>query len=281
MLHKKYWIVLGLIALAIIFIIASFSFWNYQLDKLQVAFMDVGQGDAILVRTPEGLKALIDGGPDQSVLTQLSRILPWWDHRIDLMILSHAHADHYAGLEAVIKRYQVRQIIVSGQALALPKEFWDLAESRQIDIKLVMSGQDINLGSAHLEVLWPDDQPNQDVNDTSLVVKLNYGQRQFWLAGDSGLLVEATLIKQNRTDDIDVLKVSHHGSDTANSEEFLNLLQPEYAVISVAKANSLGLPNQRVLRRLQRLKAELLRTDELGTIIFESDGQSLSYHLKK
>lgn len=281
MLSKTYWLIISLITLAVILIIASFSLKGQVNNKLQVAFLDVGQGDAVLVRTPGGLNALIDGGPDQLVLSRLSKVLPWWERTIDLMILTHAHDDHFAGLEAVLKHYTVRELVVSSQAMALPKEFWDLAQERQIKIQLFQVGNTINLGGAKLDVLWPEAEPYRDINDTSLVIKLSYGNKKFWLTGDSGILVEETLLAKGLVESVDVLKVGHHGSDTANSEAYLQTLKPKYSVISVGEGNKLGLPNQRIIRRLERLETEILRTDELGTIVFSTDGQNLRQSLIK
>lgn len=250
-------------------------------NNLQVAFLSVGQGDAILIRTPDARNILIDGGPDQSILTRLGEVLPWYDRRIDLIILTHNHDDHLQGLLAVLKKYQVDGFLTGKLAMPLPKDLASGLASHQVTYREMNAGESLELApNVKIKALWPNSgQPIIDINDRSLVLELTYGQKKFLLAGDAGIFAETELLKNNLASDVDVFKLSHHASDTANSQEFLDKIKPEFGVVEVGIDNRLGHPNRRILKRLERVGARVLRTDLDGSIVFVTDGREMSYKL--
>ncbi|MDO8668520.1 MAG: ComEC/Rec2 family competence protein [bacterium] len=273
----KILIILGIAAC----LVAIPLFWlTYNAPKnLEVDFLDVGQGDAILIKTPGGQNVLIDGGPDKSVVKRLGENLPWYDKRIDLMILTHPHDDHVTGLIEVLKRYEVRRILYTGATHNAPNYLTWLktVRDKKVPLTIIDKEQAIDLGqNVKLEVLYPNqsllNKTLSDLNDSSIVIKLVHGQSKFLLTGDAGLAVEKFLLANNSDLDVDVLKVGHHGSEYSTSQEFLDKVKPQLAVISVGKDNDYGHPNLRIIKRLERAGSRILRTDEAGTIRIESDG---------
>lgn len=260
---------------------AVFLFWFiYSAPKnLEVDFLDVGQGDAILIKAPGGQNILIDGGPDKTVIKRLGENLPWWDKKIDLMVLTHAHDDHVTGLIDVLKRYNVGKILYTGAVHNAPNYLaWlKLARDKKITLIIIDEEQAVNLGAgAKIEILYPAEsllnKTLADLNDSSIVMKLIYGQNIFLLTGDAGELVEKKLMDKGADLPADVLKVGHHGSQYSSTEEFLDKVKPKIAVIEVGKDNDFGHPSLRIIKRLERIGAEIFRTDLNGTIKAMSDG---------
>jgi competence protein ComEC len=277
MMKNKYKILL-LSGIAIILIAIPVFWFAYRADSnLEVDFLNVGQGDSELVKTPFGQNILIDGGPDNSVLKELGAHLPFWDRKIDLMVLSHPHEDHITGLVDVLERYDVKKVIYTGAAYNAPvyAAWLKLITDKKIPLVLITRPQIINLSeNCHLQILYPQASlvgaSFADLNDTSLVVRLAYGQTNFLFTGDAGQAVEAKLAK----DDLpaQVLKVGHHGSDYSTAKEFIVSVKPEIAVIEVGAKNKYGLPSERTINMLGRGKIKVYRTDMDGTIRVQSDG---------
>ncbi len=252
-------------------------------NKLVVSFLDVGQGDAILIQSPSGQKVLLDGGEDgDKLLGRLNEEFPWWQKKIDLMILSHPHADHARGLNAVFSRYQLGQIIGTGiWHNSSVYEIWlQNIKDYKLTLKTVKAGEIIDLGGgATLKVLFPLDdlktQTVKNINNSSLVLKLTYGQINFLLTGDAEVEVEKQLIASGVDVDAQVLKVAHHGSANATSPEFLQAVKPQLAIISVGQDNDFGHPHASTLNKLETSGVKILRTDQLGTIRLITDGQKI------
>lgn len=273
----KLLLILGIAAV----IVAIPLFWSIynQPKNLAVDFLNVGQGDAILIKTPGGQNVLIDGGPDKSVIKRLGENLPWWDKQIDLMILTHPHDDHVTGLIEVLKRYQVKRILYTGVTHNAPNYLTWLktVRDKKTPLTIIDQEQTLVLGQqAKLEILYPNQsflgQEVADLNDSSIIIKLIYGQNKFLLTGDAGLAVEKILLAGGADLSAEVLKVGHHGSEYSTSEEFLAKVKPSVAVIEVGKDNSFGHPNLRIIKRLLRAGARIFRTDLHGTIKAASDG---------
>ncbi len=278
MFFKLYKISLAL-GMAVV-LAAIVLFWlTYQAPrKLEVDFLDVGQGDAILIKAPAGQNVLIDGGPDKTVVKQLGENLPWWDKQIDLMILTHPHDDHVTGLIDVLKRYQVKRILYTGVSHNAPNYLtWlKLVRDKKVPLIIVDKEQTINLGAgASLDILFPDqsflNKTVDDLNQSSMVIRLAYGQNKFLLTGDAGDLVEKQLLAKGADLSADVLKVGHHGSQYSSSEAFLEKVRPKLAVIEVGRDNGFGHPNLRIIKRLERVGTEIFRTDLNGTVKVVSD----------
>ncbi len=262
-------------------------------NGLMVAFLDVGQGDAIFIQAENGNQVLLDGGPNKTVLSQLAKIMPFYDRSIDLLILSHPHADHLAGLIEVLKRYDVGGIIESGNENNTPeyREWENLIETKKIPRVLGKRGTRINLDeNLFLNILLPariatqsvaggpvGDVKNSDVHGAMLVSKLNYAKTSYLFAGDMAKPLENYLVSlEGSRLKSDVLKVGHHGSNKSTSESLLGFVSPQYAVISVGKNNSYGHPHKETLEILNRFGIKIFRTDENGMIETKSDGENLT-----
>jgi competence protein ComEC len=259
---------------------ALILFWSKPKDALEVDFLDVGQGDAILIKTPFGQKILIDGGPSKTgVLRELAKNLPVLNRDIDLVILTHPHEDHLAGLLGVLERYQVKNIIYgSGSSTSALGEAWLKASQEEgAVLKKIGEEERIILGDGcYLEIVNPSlFCKTKDLNNYSLVSRLDCGGR--WLfTGDIGSAAEKGLLTSGFDLAADVLKVAHHGSAAGNTEAFLRAVDPRTVVISAGVANSYGLPSPEILRRLKNFGANIIRTDQVGTIKMEFNRSGLS-----
>jgi competence protein ComEC len=249
---------------------------------MEVVFLDVGQGDAILIKTLHGQNILIDGGEDKAVIKRLGEELPWWDKRIDLTILTHPHSDHVGGLIDVLRRYDVSTIIYSGASHNSPDYLaWlRIIQEKNISLRTISRRQKVLLAdNAYLDFLYPtaleDIGMEKNLNNTSLIAKLVYGETKFLFMGDAEIAVESKLILSGADLKADVIKLGHHGSDTSSGEELLRQVSPDYAVIAVGVGNKFGHPSPRVVKRLGRLPAKILRTDYDGNIKFKSDGRKV------
>lgn len=253
--------------------------------KLRWSVLDVGQGDAIFLQAGNGNEVLIDGGPDASVLSKLSAAMPFWDRSIDLVILTHPHADHLDGLVEVLKRYTIGVVLESGVNHSIPEygEWHTLLREKGIRVVLAKAGQRVRLSdTVSLEVLAPlvgyEGRSPKDVHEAMVVLKLVHGTGDVLLMGDAERPLERELLASGANLDVDILKVGHHGSKTSTSEEFLRATTPQVAIISVGRKNRYGHPTQEVLDRLAREGIRVLRTDRDGTIVFRSDGNGFVRH---
>ena len=249
---------------------------------LEVIFFDVGQGDAIFIETPQRHQILIDGGPDSKILEKLGKEMPFWDRTIDLIILTHPEKDHLFGLLEVLKRYQVENILWTGVQRETPEaEEWEkLIKEEKAKIFLSKAGQKIIFSRKEAENFMDIIHPFEDLkgrevkdsNNTSIVSRLVFGNNSFLFTGDIEKEVEERLAEQNIFLDSDILKVAHHGSFTSSSENFIERVSPEIAVISAGKKNQYGHPHREVLERLEKFGIKILRTDQMGNIrIFSND----------
>jgi competence protein ComEC len=258
----------------------------FDLNKptfLAVNFFDVGQGDAIFIETPERNQILIDGGPSPLILEKLGKEMPFYDRSIDLIILTHPEFDHLSGLNEVLKRYRVENILWTGitRDTAEYQEWLKLISNEKANIKIAKSNQKIKWSilnpDQYLKILYPfenlEGERFKDSNNTSIVSKLVFGENSFLFTGDAYKETEREILGRGVDIDSDILKVSHHGSKTSTSEEFLKEVSPEIAVISVGKGNSYGHPHQEVLEILAKYGIRILRTDEIGDIKIISDGK--------
>ena len=253
--------------------------------KLHVTIADVGQGDAVFITTPGGQHVLVDGGPDPIEAARLlGAKLPYWDRDIELVVLTHPHADHLVGLTEALRRYDVQRILerpieYESPAYAAWREA--VAEEGAI-VTQARPGQVFAFeDGAYLQVLSPPEPllrgTDSDVNNASVVLRLVYGDVSFLLTGDILALAEQALVSQAVTLDSDVLKVAHHGSRSSSSDEFLRRVSPAVAVVSAGEGNRFGHPHPETVTALQRHAGEdrVFRTDESGDIEFMTDGKRL------
>lgn len=300
---KNPWKIAFIISLAL-FSLGAIFFYQYARfndNKLHVVFCDVGQGDAIFVRTPKGLDILIDGGPDTSVLSCLSNHMPFWDRTIEVVALTHPHADHLVGLISVLKRYKVESFI-SEKLENKTESFNELSrivQNKKISSRYVFLGDKLRIkDGVVLQVLSPSKEflqrtsPGGVIGESgefaSLVLLLSYGEFDVLLTGDSQVsgLEEALGVKP--LPELEVFQVPHHGSKTGLNSEILNEVRPRLAVISVGKNNKYGHPSKEVIEILRNReinlpagKAGILRTDQDGEAEIVSDGKGWGARQKR
>jgi len=280
----KKWNLGILIALICFNILAWIAVYDLsQPAFLEVIFFDVGQGDAIFIETPKRHQILIDGGPGSVILEKLGKSMPFYDRTIDLIILTHPEFDHLSGFNEVLKKYKVSNILWTGivRDTAEYKEWKKLIEEEKAEIFIAKAGQKILWESEtnnYMEVLYPfenlEGKVFEDSNNTSIISKLVFGKNSFLFTGDAYKNVEGELINKKAEIDSDVLKVSHHGSKTSSSEEFIKSVSPQIAVISAGIGNKYGHPHQEVLELLEKYDIKVSRTDKDGDIKIISDGKN-------
>lgn len=285
--------------LASILVLAGLFFYQYAKfndNRLHLVVCDVSQGDGIYIRTPGGNDILIDGGPDDSILNCLSKHMPFWDRDIEVVVLTHPHADHLTGLISVLKRYNVIHYFtenVKNNTLVYNKLQAALAV-KNLTAKYTFSGDRIDFADkSSLLTVWPDkdwfenqklqdsqnsgkDNFSLDVNGFSVISLLSYGKFKALLTGDAGVLVEEQIGKT--VGKIDVLKVPHHGSKTGISSLFLEEISPNLAIISVGAKNRYGHPAKEILDLLQKYNVKILSTDKNGEVEVVSDGKTFQIY---
>jgi competence protein ComEC len=265
------------LSLSAILLLLSAAAWRSLPDgRLHVRFMDVGQGDAVFIRTPAGRQILVDGGPSPStLLEQVGRSMPFWDHHLDLVILSHPDEDLLAGLIPVLERYRVDGVIV-GQARCnspLCARWQEVLEDSGAHVWRGEAGLQMGLDEGLLlTVLHPGPGFSGTLNDRSLVLRLDYGEVCFLLTGDAGPGVEERLVAQGAWLECSVLKAAHHGDGAATTEIFLAAVDPEEVIIPVGEGDRMRRPHWDLLERLEGLGVH--RTDEHGTVEIVSDGRT-------
>jgi competence protein ComEC len=259
--------------------------------RLHVTVLDVGQGDSILLEGPSGGRILVDTGPDPDrLLTLLDARLPAWDRRIDVVVITHPHEDHVAGLALLLDRYRIGVIAEPGMIGLGPG---DAAFRRRLaelgrQTTVLAAGDRLSLDGIELDVLWPlpggvplhPKDGGTDVNNVSIVLAMQFGERRFLLSGDieqqidPQLLAHGPLSADSRP--FDVLKVAHHGSGTASTDAFLDRVQPHIAIVSAGWGNPYGHPSPRTIARLEATGAQVFRTDLDGSVTITSDGHDLT-----
>jgi competence protein ComEC len=263
-------------------------FGLFSQKPLAITFFDIGQGDAIFIETVSRQQVLIDGGKDSLILEKLNQEMPFWDRRLDLLILTHSEHDHLGGLIEVIKSYRVDRIVSSGTRKDNSEnDFWENSiKEKNIGVKLAKAGAKIGLEGAVLEIIWPEKESrktdkNQNTNDLSLVSRLLANGHSYLFTGDISDKVEKKLAEQNLIAETTVLKIAHHGSKNSASSRFLKETSPYLAIISVGKNNSYGHPAKKVLERLEKYGIKVLRTDQNGSIRIEDNGNKISVITEK
>lgn len=274
-------VLLVLTGVGVVVWLPAFGWAERGQPQLAIHFLDVGQGDATLIETPEGLQVLIDGGRDSGVLRALGSVMRVGDMTIDMVVATHPDSDHIGGLIDVLERYDVGVILMTeneGESSAAAA-YAAAAATEGADIVMARRGQSFSLGaSTTLEVLFPDTDPtDMESNTSSIVLQLEHGHTRVMLTGDSPKNIEEYLVlTYGEHLKSDILKVGHHGSRTSTSELFLAEVDPDYAVISAGTDNQYGHPHVEVTDLLFNYGVETFNTADAGTITFLSDGIALS-----
>ena len=273
---KRYVLYLSLLlglALVLVHAVRSGSQYAY------VHILDVGQGDAIFIELPEGTQILVDGGPDAGVLAELSEIMHPLDRSIDVVIATHADADHIGGLVDVLARYDVSYVVDTGieKDTGLFRAWAQAVLDEGAELILADEPKDLRFGDlATLRILWPHEHllgatPDHH-NDYSVVTQFIFGETEMLLTGDIELWSEQRLVDSGVLSDIDILKVPHHGSKTSTSAALLDATMPELAVISLGRDNRFGHPHESVLERLAQRNIPVWRTDTEGRLTIRTNG---------
>lgn len=265
-----------LLALVVLLVVIASAASRPRESQLQVHFLSVGQGDAELIQTPDNRNILIDGGPDGSVLRELGKQIPFYDRKIDALVLTHPHADHVSGLVSVLKTYQVGRVYLSGVIYTTPEylSFLEIVKQKQIETKAVKAGDSLDVGNdISLSFLFPlssqAGSSAENVNNTSVVTRLVYGAKAVLFMGDLEAEGQAVLLASGQKLQSDIYKVPHHGSKDSINIDFLGAVAPKIAVIEVGRDNKFGHPTADALRALGGV--QLFRTDKDGTVSFAID----------
>jgi len=256
----------------IILVFANVFFWSMifyfsQAEGLEVCFLDIGMGDAIFIKTELGHQILIDGGPNDRVIKKLEERMPFWDRTIDLIVLTHPDKDHMFGLIEVLKRYKVENILWTGiETDSLLAKEWEEAIVREgAKIWIAEQGLNINISkSQYINLLYPfeslEGRAVSNKNNTSIVMVLNADKYRILFTGDAEKKIEQWLVEKEYDLKAQILKVSHHGSKTGSSIDFIEAVQPDVAIICASENNQYGFPHEETLANLSESGITILQT---------------------
>jgi competence protein ComEC len=284
---KLNYLVFGILIFAAILIWLA-VFQTHKSNDLKIVFCDVGQGDSELIQKNSD-NYLIDGGPDNSVLTCLGNNMPYYDRKIKSVILTHPHADHVTGLVEVLKRYQVGEVWMTGVEYdsAEYAEFKNMIKENNIKTNIAYAGEMIeNDPDLTLKILYPINNISgttpSNPNNSSIVVKMYYHNLTALFTGDIEETVQPELIKNTTELKSDILKVPHHGSGTGLLTQFLSQVNPKVAVIEVGANNNYGHPSSKTLDKLKKIVGiKIYRTDKNGEIKILSNGTNYQVETEK
>lgn len=280
--YQKY--IIPLIALATLFGGSYVFYFSFQTEEqsnlLKVVYLDIGQGDSIYIETPDKKQVLIDTGPSSGTVAKLSRVMPFADRSLDLLILTHPDQDHIGGASLLLDTYEVSNVLVTGDYTnsSLGKELTKKIDQAKTNKIIAERGQRFILDQErkiYLDILFPNqDISGFDSNETSIISKLRYGEKSFLFVGDSSVYNEILIIdtEKDSTIESDVLMLGHHGSKTSSSVLWLEKVNPDQAVISAGRNNRYGHPSPEVLDRLEDMGIPYLGTFQEGNVVLMTDG---------
>jgi beta-lactamase superfamily II metal-dependent hydrolase len=271
-------------------LLAIFIYFSYQIfveaKSLQIIFLDIGQGDSILIQ--KGTKQiLIDGGPSgKTELAKLGEHLPYFDREIEIVIATHPDKDHIGGLIETARNYKIGKVLTTAaekdtQAF---KEWQETLEYNKIETLEVWRGTEMKFDEVEIKILAPAgkvDPSVGDANDKSVVARLDWGESSFLFTGDIESKAEREILESQENIDVDFLKIAHHGSKYSSSESFLDAASPKDAVISVGAKNSYGHPTEAVLSALKERDISIFRTDEDGDIVYSCENSKCKVQSSK
>jgi beta-lactamase superfamily II metal-dependent hydrolase len=251
-------------------------------DVLQVHFIDVGQGDSILV-VQNNEAMLIDAGENEKGREVVDYCEKQGISEIKYLVATHAHEDHIGGMDDVIENLEVDNIILtkSDYSTITYEEVITAAKEKNVNEIYPKVGNSINLGNATIMVVAPNRDDYSEENNNSIILKITYGNVSYLFCGDAEIESEYDMAENGIDISADVIKIGHHGSDTSTSQMLLNTVSPRYAVISVGKDNSYGHPTSQILNRLKEYGIKYFRTDEEGTIVSITDGENIAWNVKE
>jgi competence protein ComEC len=250
---------------------------------LKVHFIDVGQGDAILVQTPAGQNMLVDAGENDYGSQVVKYLKAQGIKELDVVVGTHPHSDHIGGLDTVINAIPVKKVCMP-KVTTNTQSYRDVLkaiENRGLKITEAKAGVGIALDGVECGFIAPLGNKYEDLNNYSAVIKLSYGSQSFLLTGDAGTESENQILASNINLKSTVLKVGHHGSYSSTGVKFLKAFSPQYAVIEVGQGNDYGHPHAQTLARLKEAGVRVLRSDQSGTIVMATDGNSMTVNPTK
>ncbi len=272
-----------IIALVILGLTAYAAVREYRVRPdgfVHVDVLDIGQGDSILITSPSGKQVVIDGGPDDSALREIAERMSFFDRSIDVLILSHPDLDHVAAVPELLERYRIGAVVFTGldHSNTPYKQMLDLLREKQIPVIIADPAQDIDIGEGlTLDLLWPPPvyagAKRKDANNTSIVLRLIYGEDTMLFTGDMEEKEEKEVLAAGVDLHADILKVGHHGSKTSTSTGFLLAVDPQLAVISAGRENRFGHPHRVILDRLAHFNVPVRATSWEGAIELQLDGK--------
>ncbi|MEI6221278.1 MAG: MBL fold metallo-hydrolase [bacterium] len=269
----KPWVIISYFILVISFVLCGWGA-SFSRPLLHIYFFSIGQGDAILIRSPEGKNVLIDGGPDQLVLEKIGSVLPLWSRSIDMLVITNSDDDHMVGALEVLQRYPVSMIVDNGRFGVVPQEqYWlFFAAEHRIPRFLPQQIDVLQLDSATSLKFFVSEKATKNNNNYSVVTRLGYKDFDAVFTGDIEKEIEQELIDSPFLSPGELLKVAHHGSKTSSTQAFLKRYNPMVGVISCGKDNQYGHPHQETLDSFKENQMQLFRTDEDGDVEVVSDG---------
>ena len=247
---------------------------NEVTSDLQIYYFDVGQADSILILNND-TAMLIDAGNNADgplLVDYIKNKLKI--NKIDIVVGTHPHEDHIGGIDDIINNFDIEDIYLP-EVITTTKTFEDMItaiENKDLAISIPEKGERFKLGEADFEVIYTGTN-DKDLNATSIIINMLYGEKTYLFTGDTTEEVEDTILNQNI--DIDVLKVAHHGSRYSSSYEFLKIATPEYAIVSVGEENSYEHPHQEAINRIKKHTNNIYMTKDVGTILLTSDGKEI------
>jgi competence protein ComEC len=276
------------LVLAILFFVLV-SLFNYYRESdaqtIKLCFFDVGQGDMEMIQTPGNKRIIIDGGPNESAISKIDKVVPFYDRKIDAIILTHPHADHLVGLISLLKNYEVKSLYFTGVTHNTSEylEFLKLVKEKNIEVHVVKSGDYIELdNNIRLSFLFPmkdiSDEKTDNLNDTSIVARLTWGEESALFMGDLESDGQDELLESGKYVNSDLIKIAHHGSNDSANQKFIDAVSPEIALISVGRDNKFGHPSQILLNLLNNVK--IYRTDQDGDMEFDMSQSEIKHKTK-
>lgn len=246
--------------------------------KLAIHFIDVGQGDSTLIQFPNGEVSLIDGGTRNNGEKVVEYLQKLRIKKIDYLIATHPHEDHIGGLPKVVKNFEIGKVYMPNKTAntRIFEELLSEIDNKGLKITLAKGGDTIiDEGQLKYTVLAPNREDYDNTNNFSIVTKVKYKNNSFIVTGDAEKESELEMLQGNYDLKANVLRVGHHGSSTSSIDEFIEEVDPEHAVISLGKDNTYGHPHTEIVDKFSKMEINILRTDELGNIVFISDGSKI------
>lgn len=266
-----------LLLISILYYSPSYSIPNYDFI---IHYIDVGQGDSALVQT-NNKNLLIDAGTPDSSESLINYLKTLGIKNIDFVVATHPHADHIGGMQSILKEFNVSYFCAPKvtENTDIFKNMIKTLKEKNISINILSDSHPIDLGeNTKVEIYSPPNNEYDNINNYSSLLRISYGETSFLFTGDAEAEIEMEVLKLNKDLKSDVLKVGHHGSITSTTDSFLKEVSPNIAIISSGLDNSYGHPSSQVLKKLSDNKSKIFRTDEDGTIILTSDGNSIKRH---